>query len=501
VGPQALVVPGRPGDADDGHAEPAGPRHLVQRREQLLAHQVTGRPEQHDRIRPTVHVSSTSLVQGLSQTAATALRADPRRGDGYGSRTPPRLREDVPVTDRLFDGATAAGRLMAATDWAATPVGDPASWPEALRGLVRTVLSSRYPMLLLWGESFTQLYNDAYSALIGDRHPAAMGNDVRVTLAEGWPVLGPLIDEAVATGVASWVPALQLLLDRSGYREEAYFSVSHAPARDDEGVTRGVLTVCSEVTEQVVGERRLQLLAAVSLDDDRTTSVQDTADRLVTTVAEHALDVPFVGLYLRDGDVLRRAASAGADLPDRLHPGEADDWGLRSAGAQPTAVPVPDGAGLVGGAFADPVREAVVVALPGSGVLLAGVSPSRALDAAYRSFLGLLAQSAAGALRNARAYEEERARAEALAELDRAKTAFFTNVSHEFRTPLTLMLGPLTDAVDDEGSPLPPEQRERVETALRGSHRLLKLVNDLLTFSSVEAGSATAALRPSTWPR
>jgi signal transduction histidine kinase len=244
-----------------------------------------------------------------------------------------------------------------------------------------------------------------------------------------------------------------------------------------------------------VGERRLRLLGALSLED-RSTSVQATADHLVATVADAALDVPFVGLYLRDGDVLRRAASSGADLPDVVRPGDGDDWALRSAGPQPTPVPVPEACRLTGGPFGDPVREAVVVTLPGSGVLVAGVSPSRALDAPYRSFFGLLAQQAAGALRNARAYEEERARAEALAELDRAKTVFFTNVSHEFRTPLTLMLGPLTDAVDDDTTPLAPVQRERVETALRGAHRLLKLVNDLLMFSSVEAGSETAALQP-----
>ena len=405
-------------------------------------------------------------------------------------------------TDSLFDTATAAGRLMAATDWSATPVGDPAGWPVALRGLVRTVLSSRYPMLLLWGEQFTQLYNDAYSELIGERHPAAMGDDVRVTLAEGWPVLGPLIADAMASGVASWVPALQLLLDRSGYREEAWFSVSHAPARDDEGVTRGVLTVCSEVTEQVVGERRLRLLGSLSLSDDRSLSVADTAGRLVSAVAEHPLDVPFLGLYLREGEALRCAASYGADLPQLVRPADDDPWGLRSAAGAPVQVLVPTGTPLSGGAFGDPVSEAVVLSLAGSdprapmGVLVAGVSPSRALDEPYRSFFGLLAQQVSVALRNARAYEEERARAEALAELDRAKTRFFTNVSHEFRTPLTLMLGPLGDALDDEVEPLAPAQRERVETARRGAHRLLKLVNDLLTFSSVEAGTASAALQP-----
>ena len=153
----------------------------------------------------------------------------------------------------LFTAGGELGRLMAARDWAATDLGPVREWPQSLRAAVRIVLSSRYPMLLLWGPDFTQLYNDAYSALIGDKHPAALGLDVRITLAEGWDVLRPLIEEAMRTGVASWVPALQLLLNRSGYDEEAYFSVSHAPARDDDGVTVGVLTVCSEMSDQVVG--------------------------------------------------------------------------------------------------------------------------------------------------------------------------------------------------------------------------------------------------------
>src|SRR3982750_2136082 len=121
--------------------------------------------------------------------------------------------------DDLFADGGTAGRLMAGLDWAGTDLGPVSGWPQSLRSAVRIVLSSRYPMLLLWGPEFSQLYNDAYSALIGDQHPAALGNDVRVTLEAGWDVLQPLIAEAMATGVASWVPALQLLLERAGYRE------------------------------------------------------------------------------------------------------------------------------------------------------------------------------------------------------------------------------------------------------------------------------------------
>ncbi|MDG4809741.1 ATP-binding protein [Micromonospora sp. WMMD1120] len=416
-----------------------------------------------------------------------------------------------PSTD-LFSGGGETGRLMAELDWARTPLGPVNGWPQSLRSAVRMVLSSRYPMLLLWGENFSQLYNDAYSALIGDKHPAALGGDVRVTLAEGWDVLAPLIEQAMATGVASWVPALRLLLERAGYREEAYFSVSHAPARDDDGRTVGVLTVCSEVTDQVVGERRLRLLRDLSvLGDGRTVDVDTTAARLLDVIGGHPLDVPFAAVYLRDGAALRRVAGGDPRLATALpgsveltRPGPvASGWGLRDAaeGRAAQVTDVADRLTLPAGPWDDPVRTALALPLPSAdedqplGVLLAGVSPSRGLDEAYRSFHQLLAQQISVALRNAQEYEEERRRAEALAELDRVKTDFFANVSHEFRTPLTLILGPLSDALTDATAPLTPTQRERVETAWRNGTRLLTLVNSLLTFSSLEAGRARSDAR------
>ncbi|TWG09419.1 signal transduction histidine kinase [Actinoplanes teichomyceticus] len=398
---------------------------------------------------------------------------------------------------------------MAGLDWAATKLGPVRDWPHSLRSAVRIVLSSRYPMLLLWGPDLTQLYNDAYSALIGAKHPAALGLDVRITLAEGWDVLRPLIAEAMATGVASWVPALQLLLDRAGYREEAYFSVSHAPARDDRGATVGVLTVCSEVTEQVVGERRLRLLRDLAVPaGDGPAGVRQTCARLCQVIGEHPLDVPFAAVYLRDGPVLRRCAVVGADasaLPPEVVLGATGDdpWHLRAAAGGSTAAmaDVAERLTITGGPWHDPVRTAVARPLPSAdlsqpvGVLLTGLSPARALDETYRSFLHLLAQQVAVAVRNAQAYQEERDRAAALAELDRVKTDFFTNVSHELRTPLTLMLGPLADALADRAEPLGAAQRERVDTAWRNAGRLLTLVNELLTFSSIGTGQARTAPR------
>ncbi|MEH2310000.1 MAG: ATP-binding protein [Nostoc sp.] len=99
-------------------------------------------------------------------------------------------------------------------------------------------------------------------------------------------------------------------------------------------------------------------------------------------------------------------------------------------------------------------------------------------------------------IREQAAREQERQRAETLAELDRAKTLFFSNVSHEFRTPLTLSLAPLQDALSDSANPLPPAQQERLQLAHSNSLRLLKLVNTLLDFSRIEANRLNANYEP-----
>jgi len=128
-------------------------------------------------------------------------------------------------------------------------------------------------------------------------------------------------------------------------------------------------------------------------------------------------------------------------------------------------------------------------------LLIAAVNPRRALDSDNRAFFDLVAGQIGKTLADALAHEEERKRAEALAELDRAKTLFFSNVSHEFRTPLTLLLGPLEQLLA-EADRLPESARELVALANRNGLRLLKLVNTLLDFSRIEAGRARAWFEP-----
>ncbi|ATB37686.1 hypothetical protein CYFUS_003111 [Cystobacter fuscus] len=412
----------------------------------------------------------------------------------------------------MFAGPSEMHARIRAHDWSASSLGPMDTWPESLKALVRTMLSSRYPMILTWGPSFLQFYNDAYSKLIGDKHPAALGLDIRVTMAEAWDTLGPMIHQVMATGVANWTPALMLLLERSGYREESYFSVSHSPAEDDTGRIVGMFAVCSEVTQQLLGERRLRLLRDLASRAAVTRSVAKTCEEVVTAIAEHPLDVPFALLYLRDPDgkgftrhgVIGLEENAAA-CPLRVEGGDDEPvWPLARAAEGETVLveDVERRVTLTGGPFEDPVRTAVVMPVAAAGqsaplgVLVTGLSPNRALDEGYRSFLELLVGQVSVALRNAHAHEEERRRAEALAELDRAKTVFFSNISHEFRTPLTLMLGPTQDLLAGRAGPLSGAVRTELEVLHRNAGRLLRLVNTLLDFSRLEAGRMEASFAP-----
>ncbi|VTT96645.1 pas pac sensor hybrid histidine kinase : PAS/PAC sensor hybrid histidine kinase OS=Haliangium ochraceum (strain DSM 14365 / JCM 11303 / SMP-2) GN=Hoch_3141 PE=4 SV=1: GAF_2: HisKA: HATPase_c: Response_reg: PAS_9: HisKA: HATPase_c: Response_reg [Gemmataceae bacterium] len=428
-----------------------------------------------------------------------------------GTRPPPDPDPAAPLAPR-----GEMGERTLAFDWSKTPVGPRASWPQSLRTIVRVMLDSRYAMWLGWGPEFTFFYNDAYARMtLGAKHPWALGRPAREVWAEIWGDIGPRAESVVRTGTATWDEGLLLFLERNGFPEETYHTFSYSPVPDDSGGVGGMLCVVTEDTERTVGDRRLRTLrelAARTTEEVR--SVADACATAAHTLDGHSQDLPFALIYLLSDDA-RTAALAGASgvppgspaAPPHLDLADPDPaWPLGEVLATGRPVVVGDLVGrfgtLPGGPWPEPTRQAVVVpvAKPGQvrpgGFLVAGVSPRLPLTDPYRGFLDLLAGHVATAVANARAYEEQRRRAEALAELDRAKTAFFSNVSHEFRTPLTLMLGPIEDALAGAGGPLDPHHRERLEVAHRNGLRLQRLVNALLDFSRIEAGRARARYEP-----
>jgi len=378
---------------------------------------------------------------------------------------------------------------IAAFDWSATPLGAAGDWPQSLQAAVRIVLGSRFSMWMAWGPELTFFYNDAYAAdTLASKHPWALGRRADEVWAEIWGDIGPRIDRVMASGTATWDEGLRLFLERSGYREETYHTFSYSPLRDERGETAGMLCVVVEETDRVLGERRLATLRELAEATGAAAGERDLFAAIDRTLAANPYDLPFAFAYTAGEAGELAPANAGA-------PGWPEAALLAGA---PAVVELAGRPAVPSGAWEEPPRQAFAIPLAGrgsepAGLVLAGLNPYRALDEEYRGFLELVAGQIASSLSSVRARQAERERAEALAELDRAKTDFFSNVSHEFRTPLSLILGPAEDALAEAGD---GEQAERLGVVFRNALRLQKLVNNLLEFSRIEAGRAEPLREP-----
>src|SRR6266404_1360204 len=414
---------------------------------------------------------------------------------------------------RFLAGGGEIGALMRAKSWSDTLLGAPETWPEALKMAVSICLNSRFPMVLWWGPELVMLYNDAWRPLLGKtKHPAGLGRPGNESWPEIWDIIGPQFTRVLTRGEATWSDDLLLVLERNNYREEAYFTYSYSPIKNIDGSIGGVFSAITETTERVLGERRLRILRELAAQTAESKSVQAACEAFARVLGAGNPDLPFAILYLLDEDgtfasLLAKTGIDDAFSPAALRLDHDDPWGVARVIREGDVILLNDLAlrfgTLPGGVWPEPTTSAIVlpVAKPGqkggtAGVLVAGINPRRALDDAYRGFSDLVAGHLATAVSNARAYEEERKRAEALAEINRVKTQFFSNVSHEFRTPLTLMLGPLEEVLaKPETNPL-SDDRSLVRLAHRNGVRLLKLVNTLLDFSRIEAGRVQASFQP-----
>ncbi len=287
--------------------------------------------------------------------------------------------------ERATEGSE-TGALARSVDWAATPLGDPSTWPGPLRGAVELCLATSFPMLVTWGPELTKIYNDGYRPMLGtDKHPAAMGASTQRVWSEIWDVVGPMFEKVITQGRSTWTTDQRLVIVRSGYPEECYFTYSYSPLRDEEGTVRGVLDVVTETTEQVLDRRRMALLATLnSALGPNTVDVAGVGRTVAEVFGRGHPDVPFVDLHVRMGADALLLATTRAAVATSV--GGAP---IRQAMSGRHAVQVDDA--LIFPLLLAGEREPV-------GVLVAGTNPLRAVDSAYRSFLDLLASSVANAM-------------------------------------------------------------------------------------------------------
>ncbi|WP_026463553.1 ATP-binding protein [Adhaeribacter aquaticus] len=418
-------------------------------------------------------------------------------------------------TNQFLAGGGEMGSLIRSYNWSETSLGPAETWPQSLKTAVGMMLNCPYPTFVWWGREMIMFHNDAYVPVLGKRHPEALGKSGPVVWADVWEFIGPLMNAVLEDGQPSYFERQLLTPERKGFKEETYFTFSYSPIPDDTGGVGGIFCVCSEETSQVINQRRLttiQNLSEIKVSD----TLKEVYEKWSEQLSQNPQDLPF-GLFYQISDEGKSATLAGAfglpvDAPAaplqiNLNSTEEQLWPLyrvQKTGNNPVIIdnlaqhfntlPRQPWDESPSRAFIIPVKKASQNQL--IGYFIAAISPRLEFDAAYKSFLELVSTQLANAITNVSAIEEERQRLAKMVALDQAKTNFFNNVSHEFRTPLTLILGPLQDIIKHPSTSLSEADHKQLKIVYQNSLRLLKLVNTLLDFSRTEAKRAQVFYEP-----
>lgn len=406
-------------------------------------------------------------------------------------------------------GGGEMGRRIREFDWSATELGSPGGWPQSLRTCIRIMLSSKQPIWIGWGPNLLKFYNDAYIDIVRGKHPHALGDPASVVWKDIWKEIEPMLSRAMQRDEGTYVESRLLIMVRSGFPEETYYTFSYTPVLGDDGRPAGIICYNTADTERILSERALKTMQQLDTLGEKKRE-EEVFAQVGRALSANVLDFPFAVLYKisEDGERADLVATSGVEGTDSRLDAQirlSEDAGRYVHFARAVQDNKATEA-LNRGQWEDLARGGWDVApkyvayLPIQSasrkfplaLLAVGLNPYRKLDEAYRNFLQQIADRIALGLGNVMAYEEEQRRLRALEELDKAKTLFFTNISHEFRTPLMLMLGPLEELLRHNAPEWSEAEKAKVEVTHRNALRLLKLVNTLLDFSRMEGGRGHA---------
>lgn len=208
--------------------------------------------------------------------------------------------------------ATGVRECIRAFDWSNTPLGPMEQWPQPLKTAVQIALDSAFPTYVWWGPQLIQLYNDAVAAVLGDMHPAALGQPARECWAALWPQVGPILEPVLATGKAA-TGSMQATFDRGGPPEPAWFEFCYGALRDEAGAIAGLFITVIETTE------RARVESALRESEERYRAL---FDQMVAGVAESDLDGRIITANARYCEMLgySREEILGQKMQDVTHP-------------------------------------------------------------------------------------------------------------------------------------------------------------------------------------
>ncbi len=413
----------------------------------------------------------------------------------------------------IFVGGGEMGERIRNFNWSKTPLGPIEQWPQSLVTSVQIMLASRRPVWVGWGVELINLYNDHYKAIIGRRHPSALGKPMREVLPELWDQLDPLLQRAIGGTQGIYVEEQLLIMQRHGFKEETYYTYSYTPVPNEGGIG-GIICASTEDTLRVIGQRRISLVQQLGACGTAK-NAEEVCHRVKSALATNSKDLPFVLLYLLDASgqrlVLRCSVGFSGDhpaAPASMPVSDDAPWPAAQVlkSNSPRLVDLAHYSNLPRGSWPQSPDKAVVLPLAGAadgernGVIIVGLNPFRQFNEPYQSFLSFVVSQITASVNHARAYDAERKslEREQAARRDaenamRVKDRFLAMLSHELRTPLNPVLLIASDAVTDPD--LPPNIREEFEVILKNVEVEAQLIDELLDISRITHGKLNLKMR------
>ena len=319
---------------------------------------------------------------------------------------------------------------MQTLDWSKTALGHPDTWPQSLVSTLSICLCTPLPIAIYWGPDYIHLYNDAWIAIEGARHPAALGHSIRESRPESWEILAPSFERAFHHGESTSAERRLFASRRNGYVEECYFDYNISPIRGEENRIVGLFMPATETTARVLARRRGQLLHALATRTAAARSVEQACVMANDILASAPADVPFCVTYLVSDNhrFAQLVAATGfapgssacpAVVPLANTPESQSPWPfgpvlqtklphiVADLGAR---IPEP----IPGGAWPEAAHSAVISPLIGAwnnkpiGFMVLGINPRRQFDAHYEAFVRQLTDGLVSAMANAHTHHRER---------------------------------------------------------------------------------------------
>jgi PAS domain S-box-containing protein len=363
--------------------------------------------------------------------------------------------------------ATAAGDLFRQTDWATTALGPIDQWPQSLRIAASICLNSRFPMFVWWGPDLVNIYNDAYAPMLGKRHPQAMGRPARASWSDIWDVLAPQVDAVMLRGEATWNERVLLVMERSGFPEDTWFTWSYSPVYKEDGSIGGLFCAVTEETARVAAEA----------ERDRLVREAQDAARTLRTWFDNAPG--FIALLRGPEFVFEMVNEAYYQLV-----------GHRQVEGLPVFEALPEARGQ---GFEELLRGVMSSGQPFVGRAMKFVVQREPGAAPTQTYVDLVYQpvrdatgAVAGIFAQGHDVSEQVRATEALKAADRRKDEFLATLAHELRNPLA----PIRQAAGIAKSPKADAARQAWALGVierQVSHMAL-LLDDLLDVSRISRG-------------